>query len=71
MFIETDGTVTSREALEQSIEIMIHQLKAVIGFQDQVVEASQSLVQGCLGSGGGSVQGSTSFEDLASCYDPC
>ncbi|MFM2424397.1 MAG: hypothetical protein RLZZ70_788 [Candidatus Parcubacteria bacterium] len=33
--IETDGTITPREALEQSIEIMIHQLKAVIGFQDQ------------------------------------
>ena len=33
--IETDGTITPREALERSIEIMIHQLKAVIGFQDQ------------------------------------
>lgn len=32
--IETDGTLTPREALEQSIEIMIHQLKAIIGFQD-------------------------------------
>ncbi len=37
MFIETDGTLTPKEALEQSIEIMIHQLKAVIGFQEQVV----------------------------------
>ncbi len=35
-FIETDGTLTPREALEDSIEIMIHQLKAVIGFQDTV-----------------------------------
>ncbi len=35
MVIETDGTLTPREALEQSIEIMIHQLKSVIGFQDQ------------------------------------
>jgi len=34
MFIETDGTLTSREALENAIEIMIHQLKAIIGFQD-------------------------------------
>ncbi len=33
--IETDGTYTAREALELSIEIMIHQLKAVVGFQDQ------------------------------------
>ncbi len=35
LFIETDGTITPREALERSIEIMIHQLKAIIGFQDQ------------------------------------
>ncbi len=35
LMIETDGTITPRAALEQSIEIMIHQLKAVIGFQDQ------------------------------------
>ena len=33
--IETDGTYSAREALEKSIEIMIHQLKAVIGFQDE------------------------------------
>ncbi len=32
--IETDGTFTPREALEKSIEIMIHQLKAIIGFQE-------------------------------------
>jgi DNA-directed RNA polymerase subunit alpha len=35
VIIETDGTYTAREALEKSIEIMIHQLKSVIGFQDQ------------------------------------
>ncbi len=39
LMIETDGTITPREALERSIEIMIHQLKAVIGFQDQAEEA--------------------------------
>lgn len=33
--IETDGTYSPREALEKSIEIMVHQLKAVIGFQDE------------------------------------
>ena len=32
--IETDGTITPRAALEKSIEIMVHQLKAIIGFQD-------------------------------------
>jgi DNA-directed RNA polymerase subunit alpha len=34
VMIETDGTFTPREALEKSIEIMVHQLKAVIGFQE-------------------------------------
>jgi DNA-directed RNA polymerase subunit alpha len=35
IMIETDGTITPRAALEKSIEIMVHQLKAIIGFQDQ------------------------------------
>jgi DNA-directed RNA polymerase subunit alpha len=39
IFIETDGTLSPREALENSIEIMIHQLKAVIGFQDSAEKA--------------------------------
>lgn len=39
VFVETDGTLTPREALERSIEIMIHQLKAVIGFQESSAEA--------------------------------
>ena len=34
ILIETNGTVAPREALEQSIETMIHQLKSVIGFQE-------------------------------------
>ena len=38
VIIETDGTYTPREALERSIEIMIHQLKSVIGFQEQQPE---------------------------------
>jgi len=38
MFIETDGTLTAHEALEKSIEIMIHQLKAIIGFKEEEPE---------------------------------
>lgn len=38
VLIETDGTLSPRKALEQSIEIMIHQLKSVIGFQEEVEE---------------------------------
>lgn len=32
--IQTDGTMKPREALEKSIEIMVLQLKAIIGFQE-------------------------------------
>lgn len=34
IFIETDGTVSSKEALETSIQIMIKQLKAIVGFEE-------------------------------------
>lgn len=40
VFIETDGTLSPREALENSIEIMIHQLKSIIGFQETVAESA-------------------------------
>ncbi|KKU79580.1 MAG: DNA-directed RNA polymerase subunit alpha [Parcubacteria group bacterium GW2011_GWA2_47_7] len=33
--IETDGTLTPREAVENAIEIMIHQLKSIIGFKEE------------------------------------
>ncbi|TSC68255.1 MAG: hypothetical protein G01um101472_86 [Parcubacteria group bacterium Gr01-1014_72] len=33
--IETDGTIRPREALEQAIAIMIHQLKAIVGFKEE------------------------------------
>jgi DNA-directed RNA polymerase subunit alpha len=36
--IETDGTLTPRVALEQAIEIMITQLKAVVGFKEEELE---------------------------------
>lgn len=38
IFIETDGTITAHDALEKSIEIMINQLKAIIGFREKEVE---------------------------------
>jgi DNA-directed RNA polymerase subunit alpha len=46
VFIETDGTITPREALETSIEIMINQLKAIIGFKEEEVETSSVDVSG-------------------------
>lgn len=42
--IQTDGTLTSREALEQSIDIMIRQLKAVVGFKEEQVFESADTV---------------------------
>lgn len=43
MFIETDGTMTPREVFEKSIEIMIRQLKAIIGFQETEEEIQKEL----------------------------
>ncbi len=37
MFIETDGTITPKEALEKSIETMINQLKAIVGFKEEEI----------------------------------
>lgn len=34
IFIETDGTISPRAALEKSTETMIHQLKAIVGFKE-------------------------------------
>ncbi|MES2470636.1 MAG: DNA-directed RNA polymerase subunit alpha [Patescibacteria group bacterium] len=39
MTIETDGTLTPKEALEYSIRVMIDQLKAIVGFEEKVEEA--------------------------------
>jgi DNA-directed RNA polymerase subunit alpha len=49
ILIETNGTITPREALENSIEIMIHQLKAVIGFQEEESAVSSSEFEGLAG----------------------
>ena len=43
ILIETNGTISAREALEKSIEIMIHQLKAIIGFQEESESMSSSV----------------------------
>lgn len=41
--IETDGTLTPREALERSITIMIQQLKAVVGFREEEIPVQESM----------------------------
>ena len=35
IMIETDGSITSREALEMAIEIMIKQLQSIVGFKEK------------------------------------
>lgn len=42
--IETDGTMTPREALSQSIATMIHQLKAIIDFKDPAEDVVEKKV---------------------------
>ena len=42
IMIETDGTLSAREALERSIGVMIQQLKAVVGFkEDEPIPAAE------------------------------
>ncbi len=40
MVIETDGTLSPREALEHSITTMIQQLKAIVGFKEDEIQPS-------------------------------
>lgn len=40
ILIETDGTLTPREALSRSIEIMINQLKAIVDFKEPAPETA-------------------------------
>ncbi len=42
--IETDGIITPREALERAIHTMIHQLKAIVGFEEQRDEAADEAI---------------------------
>lgn len=46
ILIETNGTITPREALERSIETMIQQLSAVIGFQEASSESASDMMGG-------------------------
>ncbi|MDP2651104.1 MAG: DNA-directed RNA polymerase subunit alpha C-terminal domain-containing protein, partial [bacterium] len=44
LFIETDGTVSPKDALTTSIEVMINQLKAIIGFKEEEHEMAEEKV---------------------------
>src|SRR3989344_287912 len=59
VFIETNGTIMPREALEQSIAIMIKQLKAIVGFQEEMND--DELKEGSVGEGGVGEDGDVHF----------
>ena len=68
ILIETNGTIGPREALERSIEIMIHQLKAIVGFQEND-DSEDTSASNIMMDDGGVVDGSkdagkTKVEDL-------
>lgn len=44
--IETNGSISPREALEKSIHIMIKQLKAIVGFQEKKEESELYDIEG-------------------------
>lgn len=52
IFIETDGTLTPRAALEESIRIMIMQLKAIVGFEEPSTEESMPMAMDDMGEKG-------------------
>ena len=64
ILIETNGTITPREALEQSIETMIHQLKAVIGFQESVVESASPSAKAAEDAAAGAAAAKIKIADL-------
>lgn len=43
IFIETDGSVTPKESLERSINIMIEQLRAITGFEEKEIVSDEDL----------------------------
>ena len=49
IFIETDGTVMPKQALEKSINIMIEQLKAVVGFVEPEIEVEDEIKKDDIG----------------------
>ncbi len=64
ILIETNGTIAPREALERSIEIMIHQLKSVIGFQEEAAPSPEVKLEAESSSEGTADSTKMKVEDL-------
>ncbi len=68
--IETDGTLTPREALENAIEVMIHQLKAIIGFkEEELIQEEMPMIEGDSEEGVGGEGGEMDTEFLKTRID--
>lgn len=48
--IETDGTLTPKEALENSISLMIMQLKSIVGFKEEEIVVEEKTEESASGS---------------------
>jgi DNA-directed RNA polymerase subunit alpha len=46
IYIETDGSISPKESLEKSINIMIEQLKAITGFEEKDALSDENVVDG-------------------------
>ncbi len=64
IFIETNGTISPREALENSIEIMIHQLKSIIGFQESAPASGPSSAKATQGEASATEASKVKVADL-------
>ena len=63
VLIETDGTLTPREAFLKSIEIMIHQLKSIIDFKEPEEEIKEKTKSSKAGSSDASKEALKEEED--------
>ena len=65
MSIETDGTLSPKRALEQAIELMITQLKAIIGWQEEELPSAEAPAEAPIAGGEDSAEAmKTRIEDL-------
>ena len=65
--IQTDGTISPKQALEDSIKIMINQLKAVVGFrepEEEVVESAEEAMDAEVPGAGEEDKNKVRIEDL-------
>lgn len=63
IIIETDGTITPQEALEKSIDIMIRQLQAIVGFKEEDISSTLPEKEGSREEEGGEIAEKKAEED--------